>query len=224
MRELPIPFTGPMVKAILKGRKTMIRRVIKFPPDALRYDFKWTPREFDTKVRKWIFDAVTPIEGYKSSWYVEVPYQVGDKLWVKESYRISHHENGDDCPCYKVDNLCQCGKPSQISVEEAKWKSGRFMFKKYARIWLEVTAVKAEQLQSITPEDCKAEGSQCSWRRGGKDWEDACRLTNTNPMWAQLGSTYKLGYQILWDSINGKAHPWESNPWVWVYPFRRIAK
>lgn len=119
-------------------------------------------------------------------------YRVGDKLWVKETYV----DLGNDIILYKAD---WTAKEVQDSGKVPSWKSGRFMFKRFARLWLEVTAVRAEQLNSISEEDCMREGCP------------------------QIEASTGLRLQwfiALWDSINGKQRKrWVDNPWCWAYTF-----
>ncbi len=118
MKEHPIIFNAEMVKAILEGRKTQTRRVIKPQPSVTS-----SGNDFFIKL------------GYKE----KCPYgQVGDRLWVKESFRPS---------------------------EDIKWKSPRFMPRQSSRITLEITDVRVERLQEISIKDMIAEGLKTkAWR------------------------------------------------------------
>ena len=209
-RELPILMSTPMVQAILEGRKTMTRRVIK--PQPLEF---YLPDSDRIKALLKVPKHTIKLQDRGNSDFIHILpapcYQVGDHLWVKETWRLSSHKNGDECPCYKADNMCFCGRPSLAPIEGPLWKSGRFMFKKYARLWLEVTAVKAERLDQISEEDAIAEGTPI---------HDFFPV-NT----ARLAGLTTVSYFAqLWNSINGKTHPWASKPWVWVYTFKRIDK
>ncbi len=81
------------------------------------------------------------------------------------------------------------------------------MFKTSTRIWLEVTAVKAERLQEISEDDATAEGVSVVY-------EAYKKATGLLPVMDVPV------YRFLWDSLNGKTHPWDSNPWVWAYTFK----
>jgi hypothetical protein len=90
-----------------------------------------------------------------------------------------------------------------------------FLPKFAARIWLEITDIRVEKLQNISETDAMAEGAENAlWGSDGK----AGAYKDLLPI-----STYKAGYSILWDHINGKTHPWASEPWVWVISFKRIS-
>lgn len=121
------------------------------------------------------------------------PYQIGSTLWVRETFCID-----------KMDDDCGDGRPFYKASEEhpeifPKWKPSIFMPRWASRITLEITNIRVERLQEITPEDCRKEGSH--W---ATDIDD------------------EGGFVNLWDSINGKKYPWSSNPWVFVIEFKRI--
>ena len=165
MKERPIIFSTPMVKAILDGRKTQTRRVIKDqPPLSMRDMFK--PKN------------------------LKCPYgQVGDRLWVRETFKPYNCMGGF---AYKADGDLSTGFP---------WKPSIHMPRGASRITLEITESRAERLQDISEEDAKAEGVKCC---------------------PNAVSDYKHHFMILWDSINGKKYPWDSNPWVWVISFKVV--
>ena len=190
MKELPILFSSEMVRAILDGRKTQTRRVIK-PQPTTEDKYQETPE---------IITDGTLFYSYLRR-NIKPKYKVGDKLYVRETFRdavISAAKSK------RV--LCEVIYKSDLGVEAClyKWKPSIHMPKKLARIWLEVTGVRVERLQEISLEDIRAEGLiftlECD------------------------GSIMRTEFKNLWDSINGKKYPWESNPWVWVYEFKRIAK
>ncbi len=179
MTEKPILFSGPMVKAILEGRKTMTRRVIKFNASG----------RVQAHGKQWHIDDSNVVLG--------APYQPGDHLWVRETWV---HIEPDIHPMYRADYKSTT-QLAQLALG-FKWRPSIFMPRWASRITLEVTGVRAERLQEITETDAISEGV-----KGGSCHPD---------FW--VGA-----FRDLWDSINGKKHPWESNPYVWVYEFRRIA-
>jgi len=167
MKERPILFSTEMVKAILDGRKTMTRRVVKDP-----YKYITIPRPS--------------------------PYgRVGDRLWVRETFVI----DADGMPDYRAD--CDSGVIA--------WRPSIFMPRKLSRITLEITSVRVERLQEITEEDAIKEGAGPG--------HILCSPTIFNPE-TETPKDYRTGFSYLWDAINRKTYPWESNPWVWVISFR----
>ena len=253
MSDKPIIMTGESVRAILDGRKAQTRRVIK-PQPIEAFDGQW---EFKDKYGKWI-GAYNPRSGERN---VKSPYQVGDRLWVKETWAVG---KGYDSlkPLDIQRNYITAGYPISYSrryprkwykadtslVEKhgiGKWHSPLFMPKAFARLWLEVTAVKAERLQDISEEDAIAEGVP-EW--ANKDdiangylldrplddyWCPTCQGHGLHPA---LGANYgvievecrdcdtsiKL-FRNRWDALNAKrGYPWENNDWVWAYTFKRI--
>jgi len=141
IRERPILFSGPMVRAILEGRKTMTRRIVKHPP----------------------FESND--EGLLTEWAIgniKCPYgQPGDRLWVRETwinYPLAGHD-GCSGPIYRADvdlnDKCASG--------HGGWKPSIFMPRWASRINLEITDIKVERLREISEEDAKNEGVECNY-------------------------------------------------------------
>lgn len=131
---------------------------------------------------------------------VNARYNPGDILWVKETWQ-PHPEAGLSYPEGKIpwDAICYAADFSAEEYQDSKpWKPSIYMPRDAARIFLKVTSVRVERLQDISEEDAKAEG-----------------------VTLKFGHTYREAFEELWESINGKKHPWKSNPWVWVYEFER---
>jgi len=155
MKERPILFSGEMVRAILEGRKTMTRRVVKLPRWALPGSL-----ECDGTIPFWPMAE----DMYGDSKRIECPYgQVGDLLWVKETFA---QVDGDE--------LYFRASDSELTEEEReegmKWKPSIFMPRWASRITLEIVSVMVERLQDITEEDAKAEGTHL-YRRTRPDTE-----------------------------------------------------
>lgn len=189
----PILFSTEMVQAILAGRKTQTRRIIKI---------KTTPfiENLSEESMKKHLESPGAREIYGG-------YNAGDILWVRETSVFLHNQW-----IYKAENL------SEMKLFSG-WKPSIFMPKEAARIFLKVTNVRVERLQDISEVDAIAEGVIQHSDYGSTGYihygrrEEA--LTDIDAVWS---------FQTLWDSINAKKHPWESNPWVWVYDFERIEK
>lgn len=202
MNEKPILFKSDMVRAILEGRKTETRRIIKFkdlPLEPLHHNI-WKSQ---------------------SGWQdgdikIKCPYgQVGDRLWVRETWCA-------DCGkqvCYR-ENMVRCEQRATHFPNRCHpWHPSIHMFRKYSRITLEITDIKVERVQDITEEGAKAEGIKVLPLQSEKDesaWYQSAPGINQ-------ARTAKQSFQKLWDSINKKrGFGWESNPWVWVVKFKRL--
>jgi hypothetical protein len=207
MKERPILFIGEMVRAVLEGRKTMTRRVLSNIPPA--QDFSPIPYPDFTK---WAW--MRPGKNHLDIEYSErfkCPYgQPGDRLWVRETWVKVDDMNGDEQTHYRADGEDIPGP----------WKPSIFMPRWASRITLEIVSVRVERLREITEEDAKKEGAHLAvWHElKNGDGEDVSGL----PGYPDQRAAYKNGFANIWDSINGKKHPWESNPWVWVIEFKKL--
>ena len=203
MKEKPILFSTPMVQAILAGNKTMTRRVIKLEG--------WLKGDPIYETRDGLF---VPIESMSR-------YQPGDHLWVRENWspwadkETQIAAQGEEDPClYRADYRADCKSPRDIGGD-FWWHSARFMFKKDTRIWLDITAVRAERLQEISPHELSTTDLL---QEGLPKHNFGIDFTTDLERYVLLKD-----FISLWDSINAKrGYSWESNPWVWVYTFKRI--
>ena len=212
MNEHPIPFSGEMVQAILARKKTQTRRVIEHQP------------EFGAYVSLEGFDRICLVheDWVGNSIGVQAfPYarKIGDRLWVKEKCAIGFNDDSDLVVDYHADGkrrwfdiASENQRYADRYINDDWRRSARFMPSWASRITLEVTGVRAERLQDISEEDARAEGVV-----GLGVNEDGYDLDNPNH-W--IG--FKTRFHYLWDSINGKRHPWDSNPWVFVIEFKLI--
>ena len=205
MKERPILFSGPMVRALLAGTKTQTRR----PLYVLTKNFGKAcfDRRYPPPLLDWENPQHGPGQGFTlSQWRHARP---GDRLWVREAWARTSVFPGIDVVVYREgDNRTDYGGP---------WKPGIHMFRRDCRILLEVSAVRVERLQDISEADAKAEGSDClTWSgiKGGAadliDW----------PL-QEVANPYRNGYALLWEAINGDGS-WAANPWVCVVEFRRL--
>lgn len=224
MSEKPIIMTGESVRAILNGRKSMTRRVIKPQPRQLDVGFwYWQPT---TAMRVWVDD-------HKSPWWRhsldagDGPYHAGQRLWVRETWAIFASSYDYEYGWEGV-GIVDCGIPKTkpasrtykviyaadgYPAEEGEhWKPSIFMPRWASRITLEIVSVRVERVQDISEEDAMAEGV---WTASPDMIAAGERGMNLNHIGA---------YRQLWDSINAaRGFGWESNPFVWVLAFRRVA-
>ena len=202
MKERPVLFSTEMVRAILDGRKTMTRRVLKgFPQQNPSWEFR--------RIHEYAFSKLgtqayfQDIESGDGVYGVKCPYgQIGDVLWVREAfcYDFDYDDEGDKI-IHKSD---VCYKASGSEPFEGKWRPSIFMPRSASRISLRITNIRVEQLNDITEEDAKSEG--VTLRQG---------IDPANPNFTHA---WRFAFCKLWESINGKGS-WEKNPWVWVIEF-----
>lgn len=154
---------------------------------------------------------------------LEVPsrYKVEETVYIKEAWTIksftpNYADENQLLVVYKSDYLqrwinVDYNTWSKYSQQKYyAWQSPLFLPEIFARDFIKVTDLGIDRLQNITEEDAKAEGAECVIWHG----EYAFQYENQMPI-----ATYKAGFANLWDSINGKTYPWESNVWVWIYTY-----
>ncbi len=200
MRERPILFSGPMVRAILEGRKTVTRRPIK--PSMRSADIQFElQQEADGSWHPYhIFDE-SRFDRSGTEHPILCPYgQPGDRLWVRES--TSEEVIGSQSVTrYTADGAISnhpwwYSKGACPSIHMPRWAS---------RILLEITDVRVERLQDITYEQAMAEGIDA----------------HPSGFFGNGCTTAAGAFHELWESING-AGSWDANPMVWAISFKRI--
>jgi hypothetical protein len=200
IKERPILFSAPMVRAILEGRKTVTRRPVK------GVGLVW----LDNFKPEYVADPDNNL----------CPYgKPGDRLWVRETWYCDHdevqrgpylqpadmtdldeaRENGD--LVYAADGL------TPYEQDQPKWKPSIHMPRWASRILLEITDVRVERLQDISRADIRAEGLQCPPDLASDDVSPNYR------------DWYPAAWRELWESTGGD---WDANPWVWVVEFKRV--
>jgi len=213
MKERPILFSAPMVRAILAGTKTQTRRVVKPQPGP----YQWIE---ECVGGGWVVIAdgeptcgsgVWDTRERAYQWQIKSPFARGDELWVRETHSLSTTMMLDQCVWvwYWADGNPTHGDWTRPrpSIHMPRWAS---------RILLEVTSVRVERLQDISDADAIAEGVERvvvgeGWRRYHDD-----EVVGLPPC-----ATARDSYRALWEQINGPGS-WDANPWVWVVKFRRI--
>lgn len=224
--ERPILFSGEMVRAILAGRKTQTRRVVKPQPaevhhcqDRDSYPFEMTYEEQDGKTVAVVKYTMGEIEAHFC------PYgQPGDRLWVREKHSKLLSAGAEQYTVFPEDvgggqkwsNGDFYPAPAKGyfpgAFDHIKWRPSIFMPRWASRITLEITGVRVERVQDISEEDAKAEGCEIYCAYFGKCYSGRCASHH-----------YRKGYRVLWDSINAKrGFPWSKNPWVWLIEFKKL--
>lgn len=202
----PILFNTEMVQAILDGRKTTTRRVIK--PQCRRNFIGTGIDGKPAECRMIAFDEQEIVR------HVERPYQPGDILYVRETWcdlpvTPGGHMHGHDVIYYKADGDL---RPENW---RGNWRPSIHMPKAAARIFLRVTDVRAERLREITEDGAKAEGL-VSTAKPTPDGLDYAGLMAYDQ------------FPALWNSTIKKSdldkYGWAANPWVWVISFERCEK
>lgn len=190
MTEKPIIFSTEMVRAIIEGRKTQTRRVIKgygniWYIGKLLGDWSLSqPPYMEDGMLHWGLQVDVD---ERRTFFIKPPYQPGDVLWVRETW-APETKQGVPTGGY-VYRASDSPEPDEDVL--LKWKPSIFMPREAARIFLKVTNVRVERLQEITEEDALREG--------------------------MLARDHFPGY---WDKLNAKrGYGWYKNPWVWVIEF-----
>ncbi|MDW9598108.1 hypothetical protein GOA86_06880 [Sinorhizobium meliloti] len=211
MTDRPILFSGPMVRALLDGRKTQTRRLCKDQPPPGVTIIRKTIRPFG-KEPYHAFERRTKFGNFGG----EVPVKIsrGDRLWVKETHaRVG--DNGDDhMACPDLTRLVYY-RADDVQPELSRWRPSFFMRRQDSRLTLLVTDVRVERLQDISEEDAKAEGVS---QLASPDKDGRRHFTVPGHEAPIDEPTAKRAYAILWDWING-AGEWHKNPWVAAYTF-----
>ena len=244
-RVLPILFNTEMVRAILDGRKSCTRRLVKFFSGE---NPRWTG---------YIKDGLMLYNGRNEPCIRKVPYQLGDILYVRETWRVGAWDIFDQMIAFDYkDGTCgeltyihdrelfdRLVNQSRNDARQAKceyngvdfvWEKGKspcrwhpsiHMPKEAARIWLKVTDVRVERLQEITEKQACMEGTD--------PWDEVCYENNGwHPTFSDPDSggdpNMIDGFHKLWNSTIKKSdidrYGWDANPWVWVIEFERCDK
>ncbi len=222
----PIIFSTPMVQAILAGRKSQTRRVIKPQPSIdCGGRFDWEVSFADGS----FFITAENENGDGAMWKYKPRYQQGDVLWVRETWcelaRVdsSGYTHYDDCNYYYATDgdyqidLCDADG-FYLDDQRMRWRPSIHMPRAAARMFLRVTDVRVERMQEISEGDAIAEGCEgipCDHPSGRYACEDCM-----NTGWREPPIVM---YHELWDELNAKrGYGWDTNPWVWVITFERI--
>lgn len=200
MKERPIPFSAPMVRAILAGHKSMTRRVVKpqslyrgdvVDPTGITRNGWWWTRKDGTGIHS------QPTSEAAMAMLADSPYwcpygRVGDRLWVREEFAasLSPHPSG---VIYRASSGADM---NPFREGYTPWKRWFFLPRLSSRITLEIAGVDVERVQEITARDAAAEGL----------------------------AYYPAEFEETWDKLNAaRGFGWEVNPWVWVIAFKDVS-
>ena len=211
MKERPINSSAPMMRAILDGRKTQTRLVVKRQDEV---------KQTSDGIELWTgFIGWQPMSESVSLCPYGIP---GDRLWVRETWWQGQGPTwGEHCVVYDVDKAISWDLGSGFdnpNLREFRERSPSFMPRWASRITLEITGARVERLQAITDQDAQAEGIR----------ELPLQEGQPGAWWAADPTRPKLhgrspvdAYAKLWGSIQG-AYSWDTNPWVWVIEFKKV--
>lgn len=217
MKERPILFSASMVRAILDGRKSMTRRVMKPQPDVSHWQgiqaMHGTTPDGHAFGDPRLWRVVGPDYPDDSRDNIRCPYAIGRRLWVRETWRDreigegGHKEHGGYV--YRAtENNDGLAEP---------WRPSIHMPRLASRILLEITDVRVQRVQDISQMDALAEGIDTE----GADYDEGENLQSAgSPISAE-----RFAFARLWDSINAKrGFGWAANPWVWALTFKRMTE
>lgn len=211
----PILFNTEMVQAILDGRKTCTRRLVKFLPGE---NSQWTG---------YIKDGLMLYNGRNEPCIRKVPYQPGDIMYVRETWQYLYELDGNEQIIEGTGKYYYAATDtipfdtyvdaSGVTHERVPWHPSIHMPKEAARIWLKVTDVRVERLQEITEECAKKEGAI-----------DNRGFIHSPDNEYDSVHTAREHFAEIWDSTIKKSdldrYGWNANPWVWVIEFERCEK
>lgn len=229
----PILFNTEMVRAILDGRKSCTRRLVKPQPDEKHtYPLGFVT---DSTEKKEVGCFGFGIDEYGGSIkYVKPPYQPEDILYVRETWNKGLERYMYRADYSDTEKFYQGGKEIEM-----KWHPSIHMPKEAARIWLKCTDVRVERLQEITEIGAKAEGIRGYTKDGNLykyavtddwwiDYHNKHKEIVTGTWWQDMPRTAKDAFSYLWNSTIKKSdldlYGWNANPWVWTIEYERCEK
>ncbi|HDY8986260.1 hypothetical protein AAHW25_19660 [Klebsiella pneumoniae] len=236
MKERGMIFNSEMVRAILDGRKTQTRRLVKGTDGAVKFCKEWdvNGEEIFVVLGEKDHTGMNPVLGA-----ISCPFgAVGDRIWVREAYRFP--ASLDDVSPTGVGEMAVAtgyrkpwaptfyeftgtfsdgwkGFETTPKVSDAgKLRPSIHMPRWASRILLEITDVRVERLNAISEEDAEAEGIDMEALYGSQDCYDCIADHNMTGRPTVTGA-----FKNLWESIYGE-DGWKSNPWVWVIEFKLV--
>jgi hypothetical protein len=202
MNFKPIFFSGPMVRAILDGRKTQTRRLI---PEKII-------RAYDHWVSPLMLESISSTRLHEKAYFIKrCKYSLGDVLWVRETWRPKQHSMPTGWKYEYRATAEEDGTPL-----DGPWKPSIFMPKDACRLFLKLENIRVQKLHDISKEDAIAEGVECVRQLGRTFY----KLYYGNKKF-DYDECPIVSYYSLWDKINGEGSYIE-NPWVYVYHFKIV--
>lgn len=204
MTDRPIIFSAPIVQALLAGRKTQTRRVLRNQPANVYFN------DESSTWFEWWYEGREPCGAptREVERPLKLPYSVGDRLWVREAHAIS--ANIDLPVWFRLGHEEAKAPGPRVDV---KWRPSIHMPRWVSRLTLIVDDVRIERLQDISEDDARAEGV--------RKVAGFFQVEKPNRMVAGCTSA-RAAYALLWHSLNAKRAPWSSNPWVAAISFRVV--
>lgn len=243
MKERPIIFSAEMVRAILDGKKTQTRRVIKDQP------VLWSTRDGEEAGFTWRKTGGGNGPTWERQKFIEFcPYGVpGDRLWVRETW--AHYQTvnyvrradgrafsevSDGLAGYKADGfdsiddfadhvrLMSDTSLEAVEINGDRWRPSIHMPRWASRITLEVRDVRVERVQDINWQDARYEGLHCEIDASGHAWYSPDKDKSIELAWGhRMVKDPRIAFKHLWNSLNAKrGFGWETNCWVWVVEFK----
>lgn len=241
MKERGMIFNSEMVRAILNGRKTQTRRVIKGVDGETSFNPEWdiNGEEIFVVLGEKDRTGMNPVLGA-----ISCPFgSVGDRIWVRETWGVVSHELDEDGriqpwspdrpataihempfgngyysghAIYAADGDFTWGDDDGYEDGRSCWKPSIHMPRAACRILLEVIGVRVERLNGISETDAEAEGIDMEALFDAQDCYDCIADQNMTGRPTVTGA-----FKYLWESIYGE-ESWKANPWVWVIEFKRL--
>ncbi|EOE2154626.1 hypothetical protein ACT5NI_003247 [Klebsiella pneumoniae] len=229
MKERGMIFNSEMVLAILDGRKTQTRRIMKEQP-VLNGNF------YEVFGSAWSkgMTSIPAVPGHSLS--TRCPFgAVGDRIWVRETFCPvdDTQYGGEKWVDYRATPRYEASHPAgwdsaPNDAEALKWRPSIHMPRWASRILLEITDVRVERLNAISEEDAQREGVHTEvWDQTVVARNYAARdeffqfWSEDMPHYVEMNQLYRSSFRSLWESIYGE-ESWKANGWVWVISFKRV--
>lgn len=214
--DRPIIFSAPMVRALLDGRKTQTRRVLKPQPEWLSGAWYWTSPRYNNGDGARYFHTVD-VSGVMPAWLRALPYAPGDRLWVREGFMPAPMEAVPAAPRPTRWNIAYAAGGQDEVLAPAgynpmlynyeRWSPSIHMPRWASRLTLHVTAVRVQRLQDISDADARAEGLE----RIGTAW-------GIDGIKGSVAAYERTAFRVIWNALHG-AGAWDANPWVAAITF-----